>query len=106
MGSLVTLIIMVALIAWIARSAYLGRAYRGLYLAAAMVSVVLSFGCFSIIPSDRDLDIARASGDQAQIAGTGAIQAIGPSLGLIWAGACFGALLGSIMYRKTAGGQI
>jgi hypothetical protein len=99
MGSLITLAVMLVVIIWLARNAYSGRGYRGAYLAAALGSFVMSFGCFSIIPSNRDVALARAGKDETQLAGTNALRAIGPPIGLIFAAGCLGGLMGAALYR-------
>jgi hypothetical protein len=62
----------------------------------------MTFGCFSILPSDRELAAALAQNDASLAAGTKFIYEAGPATGLVWIAATFGCILGGVIYRAAA----
>jgi len=104
MAGLLVLLAMACIVICIARSAYKGDGYRGLYVAIAIVCMAMSYGCFAITPTPRDMLVAVASKDETQIAGTRAMIAFGPTIGGLWLAGAFGGVLGAALFRTRMAG--
>src|SRR5262245_1198688 len=99
MASLFTLAAVLALVFFPVRAAFRGEGYRGLYFGAAFCCLVMTFGCFTVIPTERDLTQAVAENNQSLIAGTRLLLLIGPSVALVWMAATFGSILAGLIFR-------
>lgn len=93
------ILVAILLVGATAFAAYHGRGYRGLYIALAIFGLLAGAGCVELSPSDRDVAVAIASGDQGQIAGSRFLQDYSLPIALCWFGLGLGGVFGAALYR-------